>query len=97
MAAERSVAVADLVAEFRARISELDRTILEAVNERLELVSALWEVKAEQGLPFVDPEREEALLRRLAELNPGPMSEDGLRELFEALLAITKREVGQQA
>jgi chorismate mutase len=81
------------VQRLRDEISQLDRSILEAVNGRLELVAALRRHKQEVGLPFLDPDRERQLLEDLASANSGPLSEEGLRELFSELLDLTKREV----
>jgi chorismate mutase/prephenate dehydratase len=83
-----------LVRELRAAITAADRTILAAVNTRLELVRRLREHKAAHGWDFVDPEREKELLDALAGENPGPLSENGLRELFGELLDLAKRETG---
>jgi chorismate mutase len=81
------------VQRLRDEISELDRSILDAVNGRLELVTALRRHKREVGLPFLDPDRERQLLEDLARANSGPLSDEGLRELFSGLLDLTKREV----
>jgi len=81
------------VQRLREEISELDRSILDAVNGRLELVAALRRYKQEVGLPFLDPDRERQLLDDLVSANRGPLSDDGLRELFCELLDLTKREV----
>jgi len=83
-----------VVRELRGRITQADRAILAAVNERIELVRELRERKLAQGWGFVDQGREERLLGALAAENPGPLSEAGLRELFTRLLALTKRELG---
>lgn len=81
------------IQRLRAEITELDRAILDAVNGRIELVAALRRHKREVGLPFLDPDRERQLLDDLASANGGPLSDDGLRELFAGLLDLTKREV----
>jgi 3-deoxy-7-phosphoheptulonate synthase / chorismate mutase len=81
------------VQRLREEISELDRSILDAVNGRLEVVAALRRHKQEAGLPFVDPDRERQLLDDLVSANRGPLSDEGLRELFGELLDLTKREV----
>ena len=80
--------------ELRERIAERDRTVLEAVNARLELVAELKAYKEAHGISFLDPDRERELLRALQGANPGPLSEDGLRGLVEHVLALTKRELG---
>jgi chorismate mutase len=84
-----------VVSDLRARITDADRAILAAVNERIELVRKLREHKLAQGWDFVDQGREERLLAALAGENPGPLSEGGLRELFSELLALTKREIAE--
>jgi chorismate mutase len=81
------------VERLRDEISELDASILDAVNARLELVAALRRHKEAVGLPFVDPDRERKLLDDLVLANRGPLSDEGLRELFCELLDLTKREV----
>jgi len=81
------------VDRVRTELAEQDRAILDAVNARLRLVAELKRYKAEAGIPFVDPEQEQRLLERLAAANTGPLSEEGVRELFTAILALTKREI----
>ena len=81
------------ISRLRDEISDLDRTILEAVNARVELVAELKRYKEEHGLPFVDPDRERQLLDDLVAANRGPLSEDGLRRLFGDVLDLVKREV----
>ena len=78
---------------FRADLAKQDRAVLDAVNERLRLVAELKRYKDESGLPFVDSEQERRLLDRLAAENRGPLSEAGVRELFESILALVKREL----
>jgi chorismate mutase len=82
-----------LVRQLREQISDNDRAIVEGVNRRLELVARLKDYKASRGFGFVDPDREEWMIRYLARANRGPLTEEGLREIFEELLDLTKREV----
>ena len=83
------------MADLREQISALDRQILDAVNTRLELVARLRRHKEENGIAFLDPGREEWLLRHLADANAGPLSEQGVRELFGEILALVKRELAR--
>ena len=68
---------------------------MEAINARLKLVARLKRYKEERGLDFVDLEREEWMLNYLLRANRGPLSADGLRELFTEILDLTKREVAR--
>jgi chorismate mutase/prephenate dehydratase len=82
-----------VIRQLREQISDADRTILEAMNRRLQLVARIKDYKASRGLGFVDPEREEWMLQYLQRLNRGPLTQDGLHELFSEVLDLTKREV----
>lgn len=84
-----------MIRDLRGQISEADRTLLDAVNRRLELVAELRRYKESHGIAFVDPERERAMLDELARANGGPLSDEGVRELLTMLLDLTKREVGR--
>jgi chorismate mutase len=82
-----------LIRQLREQISDNDRAIVEAVNARLKLVARLKSYKESRGLSFVDPDREQWMLQYLARANRGPLSKEGLEELFDEILALTKREV----
>ena len=84
-----------LIRQLREQISDADRTIIEAVNVRLKRVSRLKEYKESRGMSFVDPEREEWMLSYLMRANRGPLSAEGLQEIFSEVLDLTKREVGR--
>jgi chorismate mutase/prephenate dehydratase len=82
-----------VIAEIREGITGADEEILTAVNRRLELVARLKRHKEEHGIAFLDPGREAALLAHLREANPGPLSDEGVEELFRSILDLVKREV----
>ncbi len=84
-----------LIRQLREQISDADRTIVEAINARLKLVAQLKAYKESRGMSFVDPEREEWMLNYLARANRGPLSGEGLREIFGEILDLTKREVNR--
>jgi chorismate mutase len=85
------------IRQLREQISDTDRSIVDAINARLKLVARLKGYKESRGLSFVDPEREEWMLQYLSRANRGPLSGEGLREIFEELLDLTKREVDRQS
>ena len=84
-----------LIRQLREQLSDNDVAIVEAVNARLKLVAQLKRVKEERGIDFLDPAREEWMLQYLTRANRGPLSPEGLREIYTELLDLTKREVGR--
>jgi chorismate mutase len=83
-----------LIRSLREQVSDNDRALVEAVNRRIELVGRMWDYKDSRGLAVLDPEREAWMLRYLTRANRGPLSQEGLAELFAAVLELTKRELG---
>jgi chorismate mutase len=92
----RDEASADpVVRRLREEISDNDVAIVEGINRRLTLVARLKEYKASRGFAFVDPDREDWMVQYLLRANQGPLSPDGLREIFAAILELTKDEIEQ--
>jgi len=83
----------EVIQGLRTRIDLVDRSILELVNERLELVQQIKDRKIAAGIEFLDPGREEAMLRDLLSANPGPLSEVGVEQLLRTILELGKSEV----
>jgi chorismate mutase/prephenate dehydratase len=90
---ESAAGVDPVVEQLREQITDNDRKLVEALNKRLELVAQLKGYKESRGLPLVDPAREAWMLRYLSRANRGPLSDEGLEELYRVILDLTKREV----
>jgi chorismate mutase len=86
-----------LIRQLREQISDNDRSIVRALNRRLELVSRLKAYKESRGVEFVDLQREQWIIQDLTRANRGPLSPDGLREIYQAIFDLTKREVDRSA
>jgi len=84
-----------VIRQLREQLSDNDVRIVEAINTRLQLVARLKRVKEERGIDFLDPAREEWMLQYLTRANRGPLSADGLSEIYHELLDLTKREVAR--
>ena len=84
-----------VIRQLREQISDNDRALVQALNRRLELVARLKAYKESRGLEFVDPEREEWMLRDLRRANRGPLSGEGLESIYARVLELTKHEVAR--
>ena len=79
-------ALQERVRELRARVDEVDRELIRALNERARIVQEIMTLKAESGAPVYDPKREEEILRRVVEMNAGPIYDSSMRDIFELIL-----------
>jgi len=84
-----------ILRQLREQVSDNDRAIIAAVNKRLQLVARIKAYKESRGFDFVDPEREEWMLAYQQRANRGPLSSEGLQEIYADILDLTKREVGR--
>ncbi len=82
------------LAGVRADIDRIDGDILRLLNERARCAQRVGEIKAEFGdAGFIyRPEREAQVLRRLQEVNPGPLPNENItfffREVMSACLSL---------
>jgi chorismate mutase/prephenate dehydratase len=73
----------------RNEIDCLDAELLELLNRRAKCAQQVGEIKARHGeAGFIyRPEREAQVLRRIQQINPGPLSNDSLTYFFRELMS----------
>lgn len=76
----------DRLTELREEIDQIDRDILRLLNRRAEIVLIIRSLKARQKVPLYAPWREEKILERLKALNPGPLYDQAVEEIFRTIL-----------
>ncbi|MDD2886048.1 MAG: prephenate dehydratase [Dechloromonas sp.] len=82
------------LAGVRADIDRIDGQLLELLNERARCAQRVGDIKAEhgEGGHIYRPEREAQVLRRLQEVNPGPLPSENItfffREVMSACLSL---------
>jgi len=84
-----------VLASYRERISAADDRVLAAVNDRLRLVSELHAHKRRSGLPLFDGAREQDVVAGAIARNGGPLSDDGVRQLYALLLPLCTAEAAR--
>jgi chorismate mutase/prephenate dehydratase len=72
---------------LRQAIDEIDENILDLINQRLSLAKQIGDCKKQDGIQITDSGREKEILNRLLRKNNGPMGADGLRNIFNAIIA----------
>ncbi len=76
---------------LRSRIDALDTEMLDKLNERarcaLEVARAKQNEAGDEPPVFYRPEREAQILRRLAALNQGPLSNDKIIQVYRQIMA----------
>lgn len=77
--------------QHRNTIDQIDLELLRLINLRAQTVSEIARLKRENALPVSDEAREAAVLHALVERNEGPLRPAGVRRIFGAILAESRR------
>jgi chorismate mutase-like protein len=72
--------------EFRVLIDDVDRRIVDLLNERTRVVEAIGRVKREAHLPVYEPKREDQVFANVCGSNGGPITQEAVRRIFERII-----------
>jgi chorismate mutase len=72
--------------DWRRRIDEIDRKLVELLNERSRCALEIGKLKQAANLPLYQPEREKEVLENAEQSNPGPLTDAAIRRLFERII-----------
>ena len=72
---------------IRTKIDQLDHQLVEKLNQRLALAAEIGKLKRDKGGEIYVPEREDAVLRKIAALNQGPIKNEALRAIYREIMS----------
>src|SRR5437879_12945432 len=85
------------IADWRKKIDELDRRLVELLSERAQAAQEIGRLKRNTNLPIYEPDRERIVFSNVQELNQGPLHDRDLVRIFERVMDVTrnlqKREI----
>ena len=79
------------IEDWRRKIDEIDRKLVELFNERSRCAIEIGKIKHVETLRVYDPAREREILQRIKEANRGPLDDEGLQRLFERVIDECRR------
>ena len=74
------------VEDWRRKIDEIDRRLVQLLNERSSCVVEIGRIKQTTGDALYQPDREKQVLDGVVCANPGPLPDAAIRRLFERIL-----------
>lgn len=75
-----------LLAECRRKIDQIDLELRDLLNRRATIVDDVVRAKEILAMPVYEARREEEVVRRVTAGNPGPLSQEALRNIFESIM-----------
>src|SRR5207248_11422914 len=73
--------------DLRKRIDALDEKIVQLLNERARVVVEIGKLKQQNKEPIYAPDREEAILSKIRQLNHGPLPNRCLEAVYRELMS----------
>ena len=86
---DESKSLAEIEAH-RAKIDEIDQQIVTLLNKRAGHSLVIRGLKPDAHMGLYDPKREEEIFARVNSYNEGPLYNENLREIYEAILKVMK-------
>ena len=77
--------------ELRKSIDEIDEKILDLINQRLRLGKEIGNIKRKNKEQVINKAREEAILKRLKELNKGHLRNNTLDYIFTQIISESRQ------
>ena len=74
------------IGDWRRRIDEIDRKLVELLNERSRCALEIGKLKQSEHVPLYQPDREREVLENAERVNSGPLSDAAIRRLFERII-----------
>ena|SRR5437588_3185508 len=88
------------IAEWRKKIDELDRKMVDLLNQRAQAAKEIGKLKRHSDLPIYEPLREKTILDNVGKANRGPLPDKDLQHVFERIIdvmrAIQKEEMAPE-
>ncbi|HME32728.1 MAG TPA: chorismate mutase [Terriglobales bacterium] len=79
------------IAEWRKKIDDLDRRLVQLLNERAECAHEIGKLKRNSAMPIYEPDREKVIFENINQQNAGPLSEVQLRQVYERLIDVMRQ------
>ncbi len=76
----------DPLRPFRISIDQIDSEILKLLNRRTEAAVEIGRLKKANNQPVYVPEREKAVIERLKKDNNGPLPDESVQKIFQAII-----------
>ncbi len=79
------------IADWRTKIDEIDRRLVELLSERAEAAHQIGKLKSKAGMPIYEPDRERAVFDNATKLNKGPLPNRDLLRIYERIMDVMRQ------
>ena len=78
------------IEDWRKKIDELDRKLVELLSERARAAVAIGKLKRDTSLPIYEPDRERVVFENVQKVNRGPLAGRDLVRIYERIIDVMR-------
>lgn len=79
------------IADWRKKIDELDARLVDLISQRAQAAHEIGKLKRAVGMPIYEPDRETAVFNHVRKVNPGPLPDHDLLNIYERIMDIMRQ------
>jgi len=78
------------IEDWRKKIDELDRRLVELLSERAKAAIAIGKLKRDTSIPIYEPDRERTVFENVQQANGGPLPGRDLVRIYERIIDVMR-------
>ncbi|HYL92148.1 MAG TPA: chorismate mutase [Alphaproteobacteria bacterium] len=78
------------IAEWRKQIDEIDRRLVDLLNQRARAAQEIGKLKSKTNMPIYEPDREKIIFDNVRQVNRGPLPDGELRQVYERIIDVMR-------
>ena len=79
------------IADWRKKIDEIDRKIIELINERARAAQEIGRLKRNTDMPIYEPTRERVIYENVHRENRGPLPDVEVTRIYERIIDVMRQ------
>ena len=79
------------IADWRKKIDEIDRKLVELLNQRAQAAQEIGRLKRNTKMPIYEPDRERAVFDNVRQVSKGPLPELDLTQIYERIMDVMRK------
>jgi chorismate mutase len=81
----------DEISVWRKKIDELDRKLVELLNDRANSAHEIGRLKKKSNMRIYEPDREKIIFENIEQSNKGPLSDADLKQIYERIIDVMRK------
>jgi chorismate mutase len=78
------------ISDWRIKIDSLDEQITALLNQRAAAAVEIGRLKSATAAPVYEPQREEQVYEHVSAVNPGPLTDTELNDIYQRIMDVMR-------